>query len=252
MSFEKFVSRNIEMMGFAADSIQLVLLIAGVAAFMAFIVGLVLESHNESQKPGLARRKPLLVPSVAFVITALLVITLFPIPMAQYHGLNEKRLYLYQDETITFRVYDGEIYSHEITIYASHYLDEGETLQIDIEVYLDDEMEYSNSLILIGPSAGGMVYGQVSIAVNPDSYKIDLDPAGLETISCIVAQPLADGMMPEILAWDSYMFLMLVGSFFLLLGGICVGKEERTRIRTEPYDQEPPRQGEVYTPRFKP
>ncbi|MFW9921367.1 MAG: hypothetical protein ACFFED_17335, partial [Candidatus Thorarchaeota archaeon] len=169
-----------------------------------------------------------------------------------YHGLNEKRLYLYQDETITFRVYDGEIYSHEITIYASHYLDEGETLQIDIEVYLDDEMEYSNSLILIGPSAGGMVYGQVSIAVNPDSYKIDLDPAGLETISCIVAQPLADGMMPEILAWDSYMFLMLVGSFFLLLGGICVGKEERTRIRTEPYDQEPPRQGEVYTPRFKP
>ena len=220
-----------ELMGIAMDSLRLVLLISGVVAFMVFIFAMARESHNESQKPGLVRRKPLLIPSIAFVITALLVITLFPIPMAQYHGLHENRFYLYQEDTINFRVYDGEIYSHEIIIYASHFLDEGQSLQIDIQVYLDDELEYGDSLILVGPSSGGMASGQAHIALDPDYYRIELDPAGLETISCVVSQPLASGMLPEILVWESYMFLMMVGSFFLLLGGICIGQEDRTRIR---------------------
>jgi hypothetical protein len=37
---------------------------------------------------------------------------------------------------------------------------------------------------------------------------------------------------------------------FLVLGGICIGREDKTRRSEEEIDQEPPREGEVYFRKF--
>jgi len=62
----------------------------------------------------------------------------------------------------------------------------------------------------------------------------------------LINQPVTSSFIPEIASWSGYQFILTIGCLFLILGGICIGRDDRTRISEEEIDQEPPREGEVY------
>lgn len=258
MAYSNSFHSSYQALGLASDSILPVLLISVIVAVIIAVVGIVL-IDRDGENPGIFRRKPLMVPSVAFIISMLLMITVAPIPMAQYQGMNETHVWFSSSETQTFRVYDGEIYTQGFIVRVTHSLEAGESLEIDIHAYLEDTPAASTTLILNGSIFDDTPSGQVSVGVAPGLYSIDLSLTSIqnghvtsfdEYIYCIISQPLAEGMSAEVMAWDNYKFFMMLGAFGLILGACMCGKEDKTRISRERVDKEPPRDGEIYTRRW--
>ncbi len=246
-------------MGVAVDSIIPILFIGGLTAISVFVIGLVFELVKISETEGLARRKPLFFPSIAFAIAILIAFSLYPTPMTQYHGLHEKPVHFKDSKSVNFTVYGGEIYSHSIDVKAMYDLERFESLVIDIDVYLDGDFVTSSNLTLVGSSLIPRAEGEVNIRIDPGKYEIRLTQTLLyneivqetETyVSCVIGQPLRSGMFEQVLDWESYRALTFIGAFFLVLAGICIGKEDRKRFRKKSVDKEPPREGEVYVRRW--
>lgn len=244
------------MLGVASDSILEVVVVAGVAAFLVFVFGLVLESKNESPNPGVFKRKPLLVPVLGFIVVVLLMVALVPLPMSQYQGDNSTQVELLREDTMNFNVYGGDFYHQDVIVGATFNLKNGETLAIKLGVYSDGVLTKSASLNLTGFSTEGSdIQGQVNIPLEPGQYQITLSRTYYDNhipepnsilAKCTLAQPLVEGMFNEVLAWSSYLFLLEVSCPILLIAGICVGKEDKKRVRRERVDQEPPKDGAAY------
>lgn len=252
----QLAGQGFTMLGIASDSILEVIAIAGVVAFLVFIFGLVVEGKNESPKPGIFKRKPLLVPGLGFIVMALLMVTLVPIPMSQYQGDNSTQLYLLREDTIDFNVYGGNFYHQDVVVGATFNLKRDETLAIKLDFYSDGILTKSAGLNLTGFSnQGSDIQGQMNVPLEPGQYQITLSrtyyynetPASNSVLAkCTLAQPLIEGMFNEVLSWSSYLFILEVSCALLLIAGICVGKEDRERIRRENVDQEPPKDGAAY------
>jgi hypothetical protein len=249
-------SQSFTMLGAASDSFFEVIVTAGVAAFMVFVFGLVMEGKNESPRPGIFKRKPLLAPALGFVVAALLVVTLVPVPMSQYLGNNDTQFYLAEENTVGFKVYGSEFYQKDIVVGAAYNLRRYETLTIKAEFYINGALTKSASLNLTGFSdQGSDIQGEVSVPLEPGQYQITLrrtfyydetprSPSA--QTHCTLEQPLVPGVFNEVLAWSSYVFILEAGCTFLLIAGICIGKEERDRYSREKTDQEPPKDGSAY------
>jgi hypothetical protein len=245
--------------GAASESIFTVLLTSGIVAIMAIVMGLVLESKSESAEHGLARRKPLLIPSIAFTISAILVISMVPIPMSQFQGYNETRFVLDEDQTISFRVHDSDAYSQALTLMATTYLETDESIEVYLRIYQNDALVQSAALPLPSPFVDEMVVDELEISIQPGVFTANLSyaytgslPSSVSDrwIRVTLSQPLAPGFLSEVITWDGYRFILGVGSFFFILGGICVGREKKKRRGLETVDQEPPREGEFYVRRW--
>ncbi|UCE11113.1 MAG: hypothetical protein JSW61_04025 [Candidatus Thorarchaeota archaeon] len=241
--------------GLASDSMIITLTICGIAAMMALVLGLVMEGNSDSPERGLARRKPLLIPSIVFTATAILVVSLAPIPMAQFRGYNETRFALNEDQTISFSLYDSEAYSRTLNFMATTYLETDESIVVYLRIYQNDSLVLSAALPLLSPLIDEMVVDDTDISIQPGVFTANLSYAYTGSlpsstsdrwIQVTLSQPLAPGFLSEIIIWDGYRFILGVGSFFFILGGICVGKEERKRRSLKRVDQEPPREGEIY------
>lgn len=243
-------NQSFTLLGAASDSILDVIVIAGVVAILVFVFGLVVEGKNESPRPGIFKKKPLLFPALGFVVVALLMVTLVPIPMSEYQGDNSTQFDLLGEETIGFNLHGGGFYQKEIVVGATYNLKTYETLEIKLDIYSNRVLTKSANLNLTGFSnQGSDIPGEVKVPLEPGQYQITLrrvfyydgTPRNPSTLThCTVEQPLQNGMFNEVLTWSSYMFVLEVGCFFLLIAGICGAKEDRGRVRREETDQEPP------------
>ncbi len=243
------------MLGAASDSILDVIVTAGVVAFLVFVFGLVVEGKNESPRPRMFKKKPLLFPALGFVVVALLMVTLVPIPMSQYQGDNSTQFDLLGEETIGFNLHGGGFYQKNIVVGATYNLKTYEALEIQLDIYSNGVLTKSADLNLTGfSSQGSDIQGEVSVPLEPGQYQITLrrvfyydgTPRAPSTLThCTIEQPLKSGMFNEELTWSSYMFILEVGCFFLLIAGICGAREDKERIRREETDQEPPKDGQA-------
>ncbi|MGY5875184.1 MAG: hypothetical protein RTU30_05520 [Candidatus Thorarchaeota archaeon] len=237
--------------GIASDSFVMII---GYAGFIAIIVTLIAVSKqklSDSEKPGLVRRKPLLIPSLAFVIVAVLVMQLGVVPISAYRGLNEKNVSFRNSETTNLSIYDGEPYLDSITIKVVRYLEPTESMIIHFRAFQDNTLIQSADLNLF-PAAGDVAAEiEENIDLDPGSYVVNLsyslyrDNVLQEADiwgQISIFQRLNPEFALELNTWANYQFVLIVGSIFLLLGGICIGKEERKRIAVEKVDQEPPRE----------
>ncbi len=236
--------------GAASDSLVTVLVISGTVTLMALVFGIVLGSMGDGQEHGFFRKKPLILPSFAFVISVVLVISLYPIPMAQYHGLNEVQLEYYNADTTNLRVYDGIAYQSSVDILAVCPLEAGESTVFHLDFKQNDTIVESISIVVnaTSPSQGNQATGETFVQIQPGLYEVEISytspTVGYYTVT--VTQRLASGFFDEVLEWDTYTFMLTVVSFFFILGGICVAREDRTRISQEEIDQEPPRDAYDY------
>lgn len=207
-------------------------------------------------KTRLIRRKPLLVPSLVFIITVIIVTTSVPLPMSAYHGLNQ--ISDYQSLSARFRVYEPGVYETDIQTRVRCSLEPNERFEVFAN-FSQDDVVINSLFINMTQDALDEDNGLTqSINLEPGLYDVSIEPIfygddspqGQPSIYIRVAQPMESAFIPETITWSSYQFILGFCILFLFLGGICIGSEDKTRWSREPIDQEPPRD-ERYPSKFR-
>ncbi|TFG12340.1 hypothetical protein EU537_09810 [Candidatus Thorarchaeota archaeon] len=234
-------TQTFRILGAASESLTHVLIISGVIAFMVFIAGMVRERKRTDSPSGIFKRKPLLVPAIAFILTALLVMSFFPIPMSDYYGRNEIQENINGIETIDFTVYDSIFYSNTLDVTVAEILDFNESLHVELEGYANDTLTINSTFIINGTGGGPIItHHEFSIPLQPGSYELitkvswyedGVEIGGPTSVNVILSQPMASGMFNEVLQWQTYQFLLLVLSIFLLILGLYITTEKKTRAK---------------------
>lgn len=203
-------------------------------------------------KTSLIRRKPLLVPSLVFTITIIIVIAYLPIPMSVYHGTNDLQ---YSDFTYSkFRVYETGAYEAETLVRVSRIVEPDD--RYEIYTYFSQNETVIGTLFINMTNDALDAYGGVtrSISLEPGLYDVSMNATFFEDgeqpeevfLNILINQPVSSVFILEITTWSTFQFVLSIVCLFLVLGGICIGREDRTRKSEDDIDQEPPREGEVY------
>jgi hypothetical protein len=90
--------------------------------------------------------------------------------------------------------------------------------------------------------------GRYNVSVITYYYDNDIlqDPSH---VSILVHQPVTLAFIPELTEWRTIQFTLGFCILLLFLGGICIGREDKSRRSLEPIDQEPPKE-DVYARRY--
>ena len=203
-------------------------------------------------KTSLIRRKPLLVPSLVFTITIIIVIAYLPIPMSAYHGTNDLQ---YSDFTYSrFRVYEAGAYKAETLVRVTSMVEPDD--RYEIYTYFSQNETVIGTLFINMTHDALDAYGGVtrSIILEPGLYDVSMNATFFEDgeqpeevlLHSFINQPVSSVFILEITTWSTFQFILSIVCLFFVLGGICIGREDRTRKSEDDIDQEPPREGEVY------
>ena len=235
-------------LGAATDSLLMVLSFAGAVALIALIVGIFVGTNRKSTQDvvehGFLRKKPLLVPSIVFVLSLVIVIALVPHPMAAYYGPNEMEIRYYEEDPSMFRIYDSTAYQRAVSIHVLCFLYPNEESTVRVTFSQNNtEVQTTNIEVPSNPQSE-TVTRTVAIQMEPGIYEVEV--RGSDFFSVTLTQPLISGFITEVTAWESYIMFMTVGSFFFILLGACFGREEKKRFSYERIDQEPPKDGIDY------
>lgn len=206
-------------------------------------------------KTSILRKKPLLVPSLVFVITTLVVSAYVPLPMSVYHGshqqdvnfLGEGRFAVY--ETIAYdnariRIRRSLEVDERVEFFAN-FSQDGEVIQylaVNITYNDLDENYMVNEILSLEP-------GLYDFEMTYTFYKSDVIQSD-EYVDILLYQPINSSFLPEVIDWASYQFILGFGLLFFFLVGLIIGRERKSRKSEEPVDQEPPRD-ETYSKRYK-
>jgi hypothetical protein len=227
-----------------------------VVTLVVMVFAILLITRRGDLRTSLILKKPLLVPAIAFIVTILIVMAAVPLPMSVYHGANQRQTY--ESYSGRFQVYDSIAYEEDLHLQlSSNDLNAEEW----IGVYANFSQEGVVVLSLFANLSDSSLENNTltrDISLNPGVYDVEIDnmlfaggnPDEPTFIGIILYQSLELSFLPQITEWSSYQLLLGFGSLFLLLGGICIGGEEKTRRSAEKIDQEPPRD-ELYTRRHK-
>ena len=239
-------------MGAAFDTL-LLLLGTGVSVTIAVMALAIWRSVLAGNlKKSFIKRKPLLVPSFVFVITIIVVSTSLPTPMSVYHGTNQLQHSIFTDNR--FRVYEEGAYEADTLVRV--------TMNVEPEDWLEVYTYFSQEGTVIGSLFTNVTNDMLdsdqrvtrNISLEPGLYDVTVNASffdnGVEQeefyMQILVNQPVTSSFIPEIISWSTYRFVLGIVCTFLVLGGICIGREDRTRRSEENVYQEPPREGEVY------
>ena len=239
-------------MGAAFDSLLMLLGTGVIVTIVVMALAIWRSALAGNLRTSFIRRKPLLIPSLVFTITIIITATYLPIPMSVYHGPNDSQ---YSQFTArSFRVYEEGAYEADTLVRVS--------LNIEPDDWCEIYTYFSQNETVIGTLLINMTlddldaYGGVtrSISLEPGLYDLSVNATyfndgveqELDYVQPLINQPVTSLFIPEITDWNTYRFIFGFVSFFLVLGGICIGREDRTRRSEEDIDQEPPREGEIY------
>ncbi|MHA1964870.1 MAG: hypothetical protein ACW97G_09840 [Candidatus Thorarchaeota archaeon] len=244
--------RRVRTIGAALDSLILLLEIGLIATVIVLVLAIWKGVLSGNLKTSLIRRKPLLVPSLVFSITIIIVMTSLPLPMSVDHGVNQLQYDSFASPK--FRVYEAGAYEADTLVRVAMSVEPDERLEI--YAYFSQDEAVIGSLFInitydILDAYGGVTR---SISLEPGLYDVTVNATYIihnveqdEMFpQVLINQPTSSSFIPEVTSWSTYQFVLGIVCLFLVLGGICIGREDRTRRSEEDIDQEPPREGEVY------
>ncbi|MFW9982804.1 MAG: hypothetical protein ACFFE3_12930, partial [Candidatus Thorarchaeota archaeon] len=175
-----------------------------------------------------------------------------PIPMSAYHGINQLQYNEFGAQN--FRVYEAGAYDTNTLVRVAMNIEA--TDRLEIYTYFSQNSTVIDFLFInitenILDEYGGITR---SLVLEPGRYEISVNATlfldGIEQDetypTILINQPAAASFLPEITTWSSFSFILSIACIFLIIGGLCIGREERKRRSEEKIDQEPPREGEVY------
>jgi hypothetical protein len=239
--------------GVAFDSLILLLEIGFIVTVIVLGLAIWRGVLSGNLKTSLIRRKPLLVPSLVFTFTIIIVALYVPLPMSIYHGPNQVQPSI--ASTRTFTIYEAGAYEADTLVRINRGLETNDRLEFYAYFTQNDSVIltlFINMTNDILDTDGGVTR---SISLDPGRYDVTFNSTfyfnGIEQeegahVGILINQPISSVFIPENIAWSTYRFVLGITCFFFVLAGICIGREDKTRRSKEKIDQEPPREGEVY------
>ena len=172
--------------------------------------------------------------------------------MSEYQGTNQLQYSDYSSSR--FRVYEAGAYEADTLVRVARMIEPED--RIEVYTYFSQEDSVIGTLFINVTEDILDAYGGVtrSISLLPGLYEVSANITffdnGVEQeeyhLDILINQPVTSLFIAELASWSSYMFVLGIACMFLVLGGICIGREDRTRRSEEKIDQEPPREGEIY------
>jgi len=242
-------------MGAAFDTLMLLLTYSSLAVVIVMILAIWRSVLVGNLKTTILRRKPLLVPSLVFIIATLVVSTYVPLPMSVYHGPHQR--------DVNFPS-EGRFTVYETTAY------DDAQLRIRKNLDLDERVEFfanfsQNGVLVQGLGLNITFYDidadyfvHLTLSLEPGLYDFEITYTFYlsdviqddEYVDVLLYQPIKLSFLPEVTDWASYQFILGFGLVFLFIGGVFIGREKKSRQREEFVDEEPPRD-ETYAKRYK-
>jgi hypothetical protein len=230
-------------MGAASDSFILLLSIAGPIALLTLVWTLVTRLMNKPKDRGFLQRFPILLPAAIFIILVVAISQIGILPMAQYRGANYINTTVASGNTVRFDVYEpNDAYSDGVQLSFGAYLVPGESMNITIRFFLGSHTEKSINATLIASGTEGMVTEERTLEITPGIYMVQVNNTYFDGeipedmvhwVHITLSQPVNLSFANEIVTWSSFQFGLIVGCFFLLLGGFCIGGPSKSRYPEE-------------------
>jgi hypothetical protein len=237
-------------MGLALDSFVMVLETAGSIAVLALIWSVLTRLRSKPNERGIFQRLPVLLPAVTFVISIIVVGQLGILPMAEYRGTNSLDSNVTSSgDILHFTVYQSSnVYSDNIEMRMDMYLVTGESLNSTIEFSLPDTVVETINVNLTSDGVQETVSDQRVLVLDPGIYTVRINSTFYEDgipkdisshwLDFRLSQALKSSFISEMVTWSSLQFGLNIGSFFLILGGFCIGTS-KPRYTVEETSEEP-------------
>jgi len=237
-------------MGVAIDSFVMAIEIAGSIAILALIWSLYTRLNTKPVKRGVFQRLPVLLPAVTFVVSIIIVGQLGILPMAEYRGTNRLNQSVTSGDILHFNVYESNlVYSENIEMKLDVYLIPGESITNTVEFYLLDNLVDTINVNLTSNGLEGIITEQRLLDLNPGFYVVRvnntfydhdvLDDTVSHWVHFTLSQTVKSSFIPEMVTWSSLQFGLIVGCFFFILGGFCIGGSSKRRYVGEGTSEEP-------------
>jgi hypothetical protein len=230
-------------MGVALDSFAMAIEIAGTVAIIALIWSLFTRLRTRAEKRGIFQRFPVLLPAVTFVISLIIVGQLGILPIAQYKGENYLNKSVTSGEIFHFNVYESDIvYSENVELTMNINLIPDESINNTIEFYIADGLVETVYVNLTSTELGEFVTERRVLDLNPGFYVVRVNNTFFEHgipdemphwIDITLSQSIKSSFITEMVTWSSIQFVVNIGCFFFILGGLCIGGSSKKRFTDE-------------------
>lgn len=173
------------------------------------------------------RRKILLLPAITFVLTLFITPAIVTLPITPYKGPNEAARPVFGEESVQFTMYESNVaYTNHVKLYGSANLMEGYSVVITANLSQNDTLVTSIQLTLTPDNderetSTTLAPGEYTVEFN-ESWYFEMEPTDDQYTYMQVSQEMTEEHFKELIDWDTARFVMIVSSFFVLLGGICV------------------------------
>jgi hypothetical protein len=219
--------------GDAADSAIQVVILSGLVGVIATLLAIVISRGLHIAEHRFLRRKPLLIFTVIFIVSALVLGTFAPLPISDYHGTHTRAFSLYQPTNVTFVVYPAEQYRNWIEISAEHMVEENERIEVSVQIVqgsdvLESLILHLNSSVTEPTQSRTVPTGQYEMAFDYVVYQNEVVVDEEKFISIEVIQPVAEGHLEELAEWDTYRFVVGAVTLLLLVFGVYADMLLRT------------------------
>ncbi|TFG31729.1 hypothetical protein EU527_11725 [Candidatus Thorarchaeota archaeon] len=237
-------------MGAAVESFIMLVGWAGIIAIFFLIYSLFTRIRRGPGNRGVIQRMPFLLPSFAFVISILVIMQLGIVPIQDYRGNNSQNNYLFDDAEVRFRVYEpGIAYVEDTTLTVHSVMEPGESINIVLEFFLNDDLIDTVLLNLVSGENESTVSTERVLNLDPGNYLIRVEVTFYEngvivqsynTVQMTLTQGTIASIYSELVEWSTFQFMINIGCVFFIIGGFCIGQEDKRERRIKDYDQKTP------------
>ncbi len=219
-----------ETMGAASDSAVLLVEVAGVVTLITLVMVLLIRQRGLYTKGGFMWRKPLLLPSFAFIFVIILSLNVAWLPISEYRGYNSVYLDNYPNDVGAITVYGGPAYVTTLELAIDGWFGADSSLNVTVSLWQNLTYVTGTALSSGHVVEAGEVYEKAPISAPEGAYQITFNvtyidsgsPSETEpTADIYLSQVLADGHIQEILNWETYRLGLFAVGIVLLLAGIC-------------------------------
>jgi hypothetical protein len=217
-------------MGAASDSAVLLAETAFVVTLVVLVMVLLFRRRGLYGKGGFMWRKPLLLPSFAFIFVIIMGLSVARLPISDYRGYNSVYTDNYPNDVGAITVYGGPAYVTTLNLVIDGWFGEDSSLTATVSLWQNLTYVTGTTVSSGYVTETREVYEKAPLSAPEGAYQISfnmtyvLSGSPSETAPSAriyLSQELADGHYQEILNWETYRLGLLAVGFVLLVAGIC-------------------------------
>ncbi|TFF92132.1 hypothetical protein EU545_01910 [Candidatus Thorarchaeota archaeon] len=216
-------------MGIALDSLLMVLQYSGLTSIIAAALVGYWRLRTERTERNLIQRFPLLLPAIVFLVTSGLVLSLLPVPISEYRGVNSRSLDYSEDYNVTFSMYEsGAIYQDTVNMIVTEDMSPGDYITVECEVYWNEALNRTETIELNGTQSPGLVQESRSLDLAPGTYRFVINGTLYNTDNTLlqveIVQRLRSGIVDELRDWSNYQLTLNLIVTLFVIGGLCINQ----------------------------